>query len=414
MNFDGVLGIITTSLLAVFSQVGWRKLYGIVVVDVRPVLLRGLQGKLKCEIHGTPKTVQWRKEMNPGNAFSSSTLLIMWHENVINGESYQAGLVEFGDNYSLVIKRVDEDDAGRYHCVVTDDEGVIIENSTDVSVRDFLSVRGCSSANCFLLYDPQNTTLQCQARNVPPRDVNIYWLHNETKVSSIAYLYSRNDGDGTQNINATITTLPGLSGVFACVGESNTTHVTLQRINVTLVTPPSSATTDIIWSPILVGMLIALVSSLVAVVVFGVAYLVYRFVVRKNKEYIYELALAITKRHCQKLGEEARMKPEDIDARNRENLEWMFRTDKMLEDWVSRQKCSIYAIRCRLREAAEICNRQDVAEAKKEVPENIPLHLWCYPIIPSETEVAKYKEGILSDKVYEAGFIDLANEILTG
>ncbi|XP_071487733.1 uncharacterized protein [Diadema antillarum] len=82
-----------------------------------------------------------------------------------------------------------------------------------------------------------------------------------------------------------------------------------------------------------------------------------------DKEYIETIALAITKRHCRSLGGKVGINEKDIDVRNKDNLEWLFRTDKLLEDWVSNQECSNYEKRCRLREAtaSKLCDRQDVA-----------------------------------------------------
>ncbi|XP_071487742.1 uncharacterized protein [Diadema antillarum] len=565
--------------------------------------------------------------MTLGNTFSSSSTLVLWHENVVDGESYRAGLVTLDANYSLVINRVDEDDAGRYYCNVTDYRGILIGNYTDVSVRDFLSVKGCSNTNCSLIYDRQDSGLLCQARNVPQDLVNIYWLHDESEVSDIAYHFSKYN-NGTQNIDAKIPISTGVQGVFTCVAESQSTQDELQRIAVTITMTPTSPTiTDSITSSKSKGRLVALIVSIIAGVLLGVTCLAkwlvgkgkrepeinqsrysgsitylelwemcskinnyqglakaltqflmgddcqlvippkdmynglcrwkekteeeiqlsqfspnkiiqkameeYRskqgeishddishicwsvdkqpqrlekllnelgitqidleleakrakvekcsallaewisaetqrtssnvnegedielkemrvtedekkekrpviggqneertpvivgkkseltlmeedkkeeqrtgkenkeqqqttvkekyinFMVtlclalentgckevaktffqisEKNKkpldkESIETVALAITKRHFVSLSRETHMKPEDVDARNRENLEWMFRTDKLLEDWVSSQKCSNYEIRCRLREAVEKCDRKDVAD----------------------------------------------------
>eukprot|EP00057_Strongylocentrotus_purpuratus_P019221 XP_011673695.1 PREDICTED: uncharacterized protein LOC105442815 [Strongylocentrotus purpuratus] len=74
-----------------------------------------------------------------------------------------------------------------------------------------------------------------------------------------------------------------------------------------------------------------------------------------------EFALSITERHCQRLGKTLKLSADTIATRNEEDLK-MFRTDDMLKAWGVDQKCSNYEIRRRLRQAAEECNRQDIAD----------------------------------------------------
>ncbi|XP_030834799.1 uncharacterized protein LOC100891521 [Strongylocentrotus purpuratus] len=78
-------------------------------------------------------------------------------------------------------------------------------------------------------------------------------------------------------------------------------------------------------------------------------------------EVLKEFALNITKRHCQRLGKPFRLSARAIANRNEEDLE-MLRTDIMLKAWVLDQNCSNYEIRRRLRQAAEQCERQDIAD----------------------------------------------------
>ncbi|XP_071494162.1 uncharacterized protein [Diadema antillarum] len=285
MTFCRSLGIVTFFLLAITVEVGCRIPDDVVIVDVRPELLRGFQGKLQCKFHGAPQSVTWRK----GNTFSSSSTLVLWHENVIDGESYRAGLLTLDANYSLVINRVDEDDAGRYYCNVTDYRGILIGNFTDVSVKDFLSVKGCSNTNCSLAYNPQDPSLLCRAKNMPQDLVNIYWLHDGSEVSDIIYHFSKDD-NGTQNIDAKIPISLGAKGVFACIAESKSKQVELQRINVTIVTSTSPTTTDSIPPSKSKGNRIAVIVGVVAGVVLGVTCLAKWFLgKRKQKPKINQL-----------------------------------------------------------------------------------------------------------------------------
>ena len=74
-----------------------------------------------------------------------------------------------------------------------------------------------------------------------------------------------------------------------------------------------------------------------------------------------EFALYITRRHCHRLGNTLGLPENIIDAANANDLGVIFRTDAMLRDWVKDQKCSYYEMRCRLRQTAERCNRNDIA-----------------------------------------------------
>ncbi|XP_041469933.1 uncharacterized protein LOC121419543 [Lytechinus variegatus] len=81
-----------------------------------------------------------------------------------------------------------------------------------------------------------------------------------------------------------------------------------------------------------------------------------------DNEVIKEFALSITKQHYQNLAKAKRISADSIAKRNAEDLKAVFKTDVMLEEWVQEQKCSNYEVRCRLRQAAERCNRQDIAD----------------------------------------------------
>nr|XP_054760766.1 uncharacterized protein LOC129267040 [Lytechinus pictus] len=81
-----------------------------------------------------------------------------------------------------------------------------------------------------------------------------------------------------------------------------------------------------------------------------------------DNEVIKEFALSITKQHYQNLAKARRISTDSIAKRNAEDLEAVFETDVVLEGWVQEQKGSNYEVRCRLRQAAEQCSRQDIAD----------------------------------------------------
>ena len=69
-------------------------------------------------------------------------------------------------------------------------------------------------------------------------------------------------------------------------------------------------------------------------------------------ETFVEFALAIGKGHCQQLGSALKLSERDIDQRNKENLEVLFRTTDMILEWYVKQSGSVYKKRCQLRKVA--------------------------------------------------------------
>nr|XP_054760771.1 uncharacterized protein LOC129267046 [Lytechinus pictus] len=81
-----------------------------------------------------------------------------------------------------------------------------------------------------------------------------------------------------------------------------------------------------------------------------------------DNEVIKVFALSITKQHYQNLAKATRISADSIAKRNAEDLKAVFETGVMLEGWVQDQKGSNFEVRCRLRQAAEQCSRQDIAD----------------------------------------------------
>ncbi|XP_072166066.1 uncharacterized protein [Diadema setosum] len=311
MGYQRTIAIFTACLIVISRDTGCQVSDDIVVVDARPVLLTGLPGKLKCQFSVAPQAVYWLKE----HAANSVTLLVKWYQNEIDGRRYSDGLMTMDANFSLIIHTVKDNDAGRYFCRVADFSNNVTQNHTDVSVTDFLSVKGCSSnTDCFLAYEPQDAMLQCKARNVPQDIVSLYWLPNKGKVSPIAYnsFYHKN---GTQNIEALVKITPERSDVFTCVAEMTSTRVELARISVTIATPtsttgiPTSATYP---SKKLIGIFIASVIAPILGAIFAAVFGVtcwffskrdYRDCVRGKNEVLTEVEGQTSAREAERLRE---------------------------------------------------------------------------------------------------------------
>ncbi|XP_071487735.1 uncharacterized protein [Diadema antillarum] len=239
MGYLRIIAIFTACFILMSTEIDCQIPDDVVVVDVRPVLLRGLPGKLKCQFSVVPQAVYWLKE----HTANSVTLLVKWFRNEIDGKGFSDGLMTIDANFSLIIHTVNDDDAGRYFCRVADFRNNVVQNHTDVSVADFLSVEGCSTADCFLVSNQQDATLRCNARNVPQEVVRVYWLPNDGKISLIAY-HSLFNENGTENIEAVVKITPDVNDVFTCVAEIKSTRAELARVSVTAVpqTPTNTMT----------------------------------------------------------------------------------------------------------------------------------------------------------------------------
>ncbi|XP_072166067.1 uncharacterized protein [Diadema setosum] len=241
MAYQRTVAIFTACLMVICKKIDCQIPDDVVVVDRHSVLLRGLPGKLKCQFSVVPQAVYWLKEPTP----NSVTLLVSLYRNVTDGSRYRSGDMTIDSNYSLIIHTVNNENAGRYYCRVADIRNNLIQNYTDVSVRepDFLTVDECSSSDCSISYNGKGTTLQCQAVNVPQEFITIYWLPNG--VNQKQNLVTVSNNEGTQNIYATAMLTPDLTGTFACVAEIKSTRSEVKRITVTIPTPitTSSSTT---------------------------------------------------------------------------------------------------------------------------------------------------------------------------
>ncbi|XP_071487709.1 uncharacterized protein [Diadema antillarum] len=238
MGYRRTVAIFTACLMVICTKIDCQIPDDVVVVDRHSVLLRGLPGKLKCQFSVVPQAVYWLKEPTP----NSVTLLVSLYRNVTDGSRYRSGEMTIDSNYSLIIHAVNNENAGRYYCRVADVRNNLIQNYTDVSVTDpdFLTVDKCSGSDCSISYNGKGTTLQCQAVNVQQELINIYWLHNG--VNQKQNLVTASNNNGTQNIYATVTVTPDLTGTFACVAEIKSTHSEVKRISVIIPTPiPISA-----------------------------------------------------------------------------------------------------------------------------------------------------------------------------
>ena len=106
-----------------------------VSTEAEASLVQGETGIIPCSYELRVNAVYWYK----GQTYPSSKRLITldFYANISAklGEGYDEGLIDISMNYSLIIKNVSTEDAGRYFCEVLDETtGSLYRNHTDVYV----------------------------------------------------------------------------------------------------------------------------------------------------------------------------------------------------------------------------------------------------------------------------------------
>nr|XP_054760767.1 uncharacterized protein LOC129267043 [Lytechinus pictus] len=193
---------------------------GEVLMDDRPVILRGYDGILQCRVRGEPLAVFWEKGPN----LASATKLVSWHPSTggIRVPPYGIGKYNITEDFSLVIHDVEDDDAGRYTCRLSDFRGYELSNHTVATVKvppqePFPTIGQCPSGStgsransCTLTTEigDDTTELTCQARGAPRDIVSLYWtLRGRTISNQEPYRYANPDGE-TEDLKFTIDATP--------------------------------------------------------------------------------------------------------------------------------------------------------------------------------------------------------------
>nr|XP_054760521.1 uncharacterized protein LOC129266729 [Lytechinus pictus] len=193
---------------------------GEVLMDDRPVILRGYDGILQCRVRGEPLAVFWEK----GPDLASATNLVSWHPFTggIRVPSYGIGKYNLTEDFSLVIHDVEDDDAGRYICRLSDFRGYELSNHTVATVKvppqePFPTIDQCPSGStgsransCTLTTEigDDTTELTCQARGAPRDIVSLSWtLRGRTISNQEPYRYANPDGE-TEDLKFTIDATP--------------------------------------------------------------------------------------------------------------------------------------------------------------------------------------------------------------
>nr|XP_054765158.1 uncharacterized protein LOC129271933 [Lytechinus pictus] len=62
--------------------------------------------------------------------------MVVWHNGKVSGPRFEDGSYDIDGGYSLIIKNVSAEDTGRMYCIVSNYNGILIENYTDIAVTD--------------------------------------------------------------------------------------------------------------------------------------------------------------------------------------------------------------------------------------------------------------------------------------
>ena len=106
----------------------------VVYTDLHKNVRIGDNVVLKCQFHGTPIAVYWKKGHDPKRAPN----LVSWTQNNdVTGKCVgerPCRIMEMNEDRSLVIKGVSIAEQGRYICSVESYKGILIHNLTDINV----------------------------------------------------------------------------------------------------------------------------------------------------------------------------------------------------------------------------------------------------------------------------------------
>ena len=106
---------------------------GVVYTELHKTVQKGSRAVLTCQFYGTPLAVYWKKGDDPRSAPN----LITWfgkQPQTETGSCVEDKTCEMGDRFSLIIKNTSIADQGRYICRVSNYQGYLIHNFTDVKV----------------------------------------------------------------------------------------------------------------------------------------------------------------------------------------------------------------------------------------------------------------------------------------
>ncbi|XP_063960225.1 uncharacterized protein LOC129266729 [Lytechinus pictus] len=154
---------------------------------------------------------------------ASATNLVSWHPFTggVRVPSYGIGKYNLTEDFSLVIHDVEDDDAGRYICRLSDFRGYELSNHTVATVKvppqkPFPAIDQCPSGSpgsgenpCTLTTEIGDTTeLTCHARGAPRDVISLSWtLRGRTISSQEPHRYANPDGL-TEDLKFTIDAAP--------------------------------------------------------------------------------------------------------------------------------------------------------------------------------------------------------------
>ncbi|XP_030834643.1 uncharacterized protein LOC105439723 [Strongylocentrotus purpuratus] len=226
-----------------------------VIVDIRPVFLRGYDGMLQCRFNGAPLAVFWLK----GADLTTGTNLVTWYPppRVVSGSGYVSGKYNLTEDFSLVIHNVTDDDAGRYICRISNFNGFILRNYTEATVKTppqdpFPTIDQCPTGadgrgteSCILTQETgaDSTELTCRTMGAPRGVVSLSWTLGGTTVPLQAPQRSTNPDGLTEDVTVAIDATPS-ADPYVCVAILPTTTRRQAITSVTVNTAPIVTTIE--------------------------------------------------------------------------------------------------------------------------------------------------------------------------
>eukprot|EP00057_Strongylocentrotus_purpuratus_P021021 XP_011675495.1 PREDICTED: uncharacterized protein LOC105443694 isoform X2 [Strongylocentrotus purpuratus] len=122
------------------------------------------KANISCKFLGTPYGVYWMKGSSPATA---DTLLSLT-KGEVSGPKFDDGSLTITEDYSLVFNNVQAGDEGNYICRVSNHNGYLFDNNTDVMVLDPAQVSIFTEPS-ITGWAGHSVNLQCAFRGTPER-----------------------------------------------------------------------------------------------------------------------------------------------------------------------------------------------------------------------------------------------------
>ncbi|XP_063960187.1 uncharacterized protein LOC135155216 [Lytechinus pictus] len=221
-----------------------------VYTDGQKTVRKGDSVVLTCRFRGTPYAVYWKKGDDPRSAPN----LVSWiPTDDVTGKcegQRPCEIMEMNEDRSLVIKEVSIAEEGRYICRVSNYQGNLIHNFTDIRVfsppsEPYPRIEECQGEpvnnvkqSCRLPAS-DSVTITCTASKYFP-EIDLFFLHESiTTNATYSQIGEQKNVDGTKNKSVSIVARPSETP-YVCVASRIPGSPARRTVSVTVYTIEST------------------------------------------------------------------------------------------------------------------------------------------------------------------------------